>query len=105
MPWKGGKTMPIKWSAVKVSKAMDGVECQIALAEGFITEAKAKATEARSIADLPQYMDDRLVRLITQIERMDYVKGAIEAVRKAIPDRAIEAEKERLKHGIQQSLI
>ena len=97
--------MPIRWSAVKVGEAMDGVEGQITLAEGFVAEAKAKATEARSIVDLPQYMDDRLVRLITQIERMDYVKDAIRAVRKAIPNGAIEAERERLKHGRQQSLI
>ena len=48
---------------------------------------------------------DRLIRLITQIEREDYVKGAIEAVRKAIPDGAIEAEQERLKYGSQQSII
>ena len=97
--------MPIKWSAVKVSEAMNEVEGQIALAEGFIAEAKAKAIEARSIANLPQYMDERLIRLITQIERMDYVKSAIKAVREAIPDRAIEAEQERLKYGSQQSLI
>ena len=48
---------------------------------------------------------ERLIRLITQIERVDYVKGAIEAVRKAIPDGAIEAEQERLKYGSQQSII
>ena len=38
--------MPIRWSALKVSEAMDEVESQITLAEGFISEAKAKATEA-----------------------------------------------------------
>ena len=97
--------MPIKWSAVKVSEATDEVESQIALAEGFIAEAKAKATEARNIANLPGYMNDRLVRLITQIERIDYVKSAIKAVRQAIPDGAIEAERESTKHGSQQSLI
>ena len=97
--------MPIKWSAVKVSEAMDGVEHQINLAEAFLAEAKAKAAEARNIASLPQYLDDRLIRLITQIERIDYVKEAIGAVRKAIPDEAIEAEREHIKNGSQQSLI
>jgi len=97
--------MPIKWSAVQVSQAMD-------MAAGFITEAdlpllqaKIVATEAKTIANLPGYLDDRLRRVITQLERIDYVKSAIEAVRNAIPDGAIEAERESLKYGSQQSLI
>ena len=97
--------MPIKWSAVKVSEAMDEVEKQVSLAEAFIAEAKAKVTEARHIASLPGYLDDRLVRLITQIERIDNIKGAIEAVRNAIPDGAIEVERESARHGSTQSLI
>jgi len=95
----------IKWSAVKVSEAMDEVEAQIALADQFLAEAKAKAREARSIPNLPSYMDDRFVSLITQLERIDNVKGAIESARNAIPDGAIEAEWESLKYGNQQSLI
>ena len=97
--------MPIKWSAVKVSEAMDEVEKQVSLAEAFFAEAKAKAEAARSIADLPQYMGDRIRRLIGDIERIDYVKGAIEATRNAIPDGAIEAERESTRHGSTQSLL
>ena len=97
--------MPIKWSAIKVSEAMDEVEKQVTLAESFFTEAKAKAREARNIANLPGYLDDRLRRLISEIERIDYVKGAIKAVRSAIPDGAIEAEQEKLKYGSRRSLM
>jgi len=97
--------MPIKWSAVKVNEAMDDVERQINLAESFLAEAKVKAEIARKIADLPQYVDQRLIRLICDIERIDNVKSSIEAVRKSIPDGAIEAERERFKNGSQQSLI
>ncbi|MCL0057749.1 hypothetical protein M1N05_01585 [Dehalococcoidales bacterium] len=96
--------MPIKWSAVKVSEAMDEVEHQINLAEVFLDEAKAKAREARNIANLPGYLDDRLRRLISEIERIDYVKASIKSVRSAIPDGAIEAERERLKYGSKQTL-
>ena len=96
--------MPIKWSAIKVSEAMDKVEHQINLAEAFLGEAKAKAREARNIANLPGYLDDRLRRLISEIGRIDYVKSAIKAVRSAIPDGAIEAERERLKYGSKQTL-
>ena len=84
---------------------MDKVEHQINLADSFLAEAKAKAEEARKIANLPLYVDQRLVRLICDIERIDNVRSAIEAVRKSIPDGAIEAEQERLKKGSQQSLI
>jgi len=97
--------MPIKWSAVKVSEAMDEVEHQVSLAEVFFTEARAKASVALSIANLPSYMEDRIRRLIGDIDRIDNVKDAITSVRKTIPDGAIEAERESTKHGSQQSLI
>ncbi|MBA7604508.1 hypothetical protein ES703_11632 [subsurface metagenome] len=97
--------MPIKWSAVKVSEAMDGVEQQVILADQFIAEAKTKAEEAKKIKDLPQYIEQRINRLIDQLDRMDNIKGAIESVRKDIPDGAIEAERESTKHGSTQSLM
>ena len=97
--------MPIKWSTLKVSEAMDMAEEFVKEADLPLFQAKIVATEARKIANLPGYMDDRLFRLITQIERIDYVKAAIKAVRKSIPDGAIEAEWESLKYGSQQSLV
>ena len=97
--------MPIKWSAIKVSEAMDGVEAQVILAGQFIAEAKAEAEAGKKIANLPQYMEQRLNRLIDQLNRMEYIKGAIEAIRKDIPDGAVEAEQERTKHGSTQSLM
>jgi hypothetical protein len=97
--------MPIKWSAVKVSQAMDEVEKQVFLADQFIAEAKAKAEAARKIPNLPQYIDQRLLHLIGDIERMSNVKSSIEAVRKDIPDGAIEAELEAGKHGKTQTMM
>ena len=97
--------MPIKWSAVKVSEAMDEVEKQVRLAEAFLTEAKVKAEAARKIDNLPEYIGQRLVRVIGDIERIDRVKDSIEAVRKDIPDGAIEAEREAGKHGSTASLM
>jgi len=95
----------IKWSAVKVSEAIDKVEQQITLAEPFLDEAKAKAQEARGIPSLPDYMNDRFVRLISQIEGIDNVKRAIESARNAIPGGAIEEEQRSTKHGSTQSII
>ncbi|MBA7590675.1 hypothetical protein ES708_32803 [subsurface metagenome] len=97
--------MPIKWSAVKVSEAMDEVEAQVLLADQFITEAKAKAREAKKIPNLPQYMEQRFSRLIDQLNRLESIRGAIESVRKDIPDGAIEAEQESTRHGSTQSLM
>jgi len=95
----------IKWSAVSVSKAMDKVEQQVTLAEPFLDEAKARAREARGIPNLPDYMNDRFIRLIGQIERIDTIKSAIESARNAIPDGAIEEEQRSTRHGSTQSLI
>ena len=97
--------MPIKWSATKVSEAMDEVEAQVLLADQFIAEAKAKVAAAKKIPNVPQYMEQRFNRLIDQLDRMESIKGAIESVRKDIPDGAIEAERESTKHGSTQSLM
>ena len=97
--------MAIKWSAVKVNEAMDKVEAQVLLADQFIDEAKAKAAAAKRIPNIPQYIEQRFNRLIDQLDRMENIKGAIESVRKDIPDGAIDAERERVKNGSQQSLI
>jgi ferritin-like metal-binding protein YciE len=97
--------MPIRWSATKVSKAMDEVEAQVHLAESFFAEALTKVKEARTIPNLPQYLDQRLIGLISEIERLDRIKDRIQSVRKDIPQGTIEAERERLKYGSQQAII
>ena len=97
--------MPIKWSAAKVSEAMDEVLQQLDLAESFLAEAEEKARAATRIPHIPDYMHQRLSRLIFTVERRGDMKAAIESVRKDIPDGAIEAERERGKHGTTQSLI
>jgi hypothetical protein len=84
---------------------MDEVERQINLIDVLLIEAKAEAEATRKIADLPQYVDQRITRLICDIERINNIRRAIDAVRKSIPDGAIEAEREHLKNGNQQSLI
>ena len=97
--------MSIKWSALKVSEAMDMVDEFINEAAEPLEQAKVVATEARKIDDIPQYVDERLIRLITDIERIDYVRNAIKAVRESLPDGAVEEEKKRLESGSQLSLV
>ena len=98
--------MPIKWSAVRVSEAMDKVELQLTCAQPFIDQALATVQEARRIPNLAGYMDERLARVEWDIkEKFNRIKVGIESVRKSVPEGAIEEERERLKHGSQQSLI
>jgi len=98
--------MPIKWSAVRVSEAMDKAELQLTCAQPFVDQALATVQEARRIPNLAGYMDDRLARVEWDIkEKFNRIKGSIESVRKAMPEGAIEAEQEAGKHGTTQSLI
>ena len=97
--------MPIKWSALRVNEAMDMVEEFVNQAVEPLEQAKIVVNEARNIASLPQYLDQRLVRLIIDIERIDYVRNSINAVRTELPDEAIEAEKKSESHGRQPALV
>ncbi|HUV52994.1 MAG TPA: hypothetical protein VMW64_07970 [Dehalococcoidia bacterium] len=97
--------MPIKWSALKVNEAMDMVEEFVNQAIEPLEQAKIVVNEARNIASLPQYLDQRLVRLIIDVERIDYIKSSIEAVRRDLPDEAIESEKKSASHGRQPALV
>ncbi len=97
--------MPIKWSSVQVSEAMDMAEEFVNQAAEPLEQAEIVARQARNIAHLPGYLDQRLIRLISEIQRIDNVKEAIKAVRNAIPDGAIEAEQARGKYGSQPILV
>ena len=97
--------MPIKWSSLRVSEAMDMVEEFINQAAEPLEQAKIVANEARNIANLPQYLDQRLVRLIIDIERINYIRTSINAVCKDLPDGAVEAEKKAESHGRQPVLV
>ncbi len=97
--------MAIRWNANKVSEALDEVEKQINLADAFFEEAEKKAQEARNITNLPGYLDDRLVRILSQLGRMDNVKSAIESARDAIPKGEIETWRKRESMGSTASLF
>ena len=84
---------------------MDMVEEFISQADEPLEQAKIVANEARNIVNLPQYLDQRLVRLIIDIERIDYIKNSINAVRNELPDGAVEAEKKSESHGRQPVLV
>ncbi len=98
--------MPIKWSALKVSQAMDAVELQLSCAQPFIDEALVKVQEAKQIPNLPGYMEQRLAYLELDLKgKTDHLKAVIEAVRESIPEGAIKEELDSLKYGSPEPLI
>ncbi len=106
--------MPVKWSALMVNEAMDMVEEYVNQAVEPLEQARIVASEARNIAHLPQYVDQYLVRIIGEIDRViggsqwepvGRLKAGIQSVRESLPAGAIEDEKKRLESGSQLSLV
>jgi len=106
--------MPVKWSALKVNEAMDMVEEFVDQVVEPLEQARIVASEARNIPNLPQYVDQHLVRIIGEIDRaiggsqwepVGRLKAGIQSVRESLPDGAIEDEKKRLESGSQLSLV
>ena len=84
---------------------MDIVEEFVNQADRPLEQAKIVANETRNIANLPQYLDQHLVCLIIDIERIDYIMNSINAVRNDLPDGAIEADKKVERHSQQPVLV
>ncbi len=110
--------MPIRWSPLMVSEAMDMVEEYVKQAIEPLEQAKLAAIQARKIPNLPGYIDQHLVRLIGEIERATggvspwnekpipgNVRAAISSLRESLPEGAVEAEKHNLATGRTQSLL
>ena len=106
--------MPVKWSALKVSEAMDMAEEFVSQAIEPLEQARIVAREARNILNLPQYVDQHLLRIIGEIDRaiggsqwepVGRLKAGIQSVRDSLPEGAVEEEKKRLESGSQLSLV
>jgi len=106
--------MPVKWSALMVSEAMDMVEEYVDQIVEPLEQARIVAQEARNIPNLPQYVDQHLVRIIGEIDRaiggsqwepVGRLKAGIQSVRDSLPDRAVDKEKKRLENGSQLALV
>jgi hypothetical protein len=110
--------MPIKWSALQVSDAVSMIEEYLNQAIEPLEQAKLVAIEARKIDNLPSYIDQYLVRIISEIERITggitpwnqeshpgYAQAAINSIRESIPGGTVEAERQKLDNGKQLSLV
>jgi len=106
--------MPIKWSPLMVSGAMDMVEEYVNQTVEPLEQARIVASEARNIPNIPQYVDQYLVRIIGEIDRAiggsqwepdGRLKAGIQSVRESLPDGAVEEERKRVENGSQLSLV
>lgn len=90
--------MPIRWSALKVKEATDKVEEIVAPVLEPLGRAKQVAIEAEKIPNLPDYVKERLARLVGEIERVTggiqswdkkpykgHIHRAIDAIRESLP--------------------
>ena len=106
--------MPVKWSALKVNEAMDMVEEYVNQAVEPLEQARIVASEARNIPNLPQYVDQYLLRIIGEVDRaiggsqwepIGRLKAGIQSVRESLPDGAVDEERKRIESGSQLSLV
>ena len=106
--------MPVKWSALKVNDAMDMAEEFVSQIIEPLEQARIVAREARNIPNLPQYVDQHLLRIIGEIDRaigssqwepIGRLRAGIQSVRDSLPEGAVEEEKKRLESGSQLSLV
>jgi len=106
--------MPVKWSALRVNEAMDMVEEFVGQAVEPLEQARIVAQEARNILNLPQYVDQYLVRIIGEIDRaiggsqwepVGRLKAGIQSVRESLPEGAVNEEKKKLENGSQLALV
>jgi hypothetical protein len=105
--------MPIKWSALRVIEAMDVVEGYVDQVIDPLEQARNACREVRNIPNLPQYVDQHLLRIISEIDRViggsqwepvGRLKTGIQATRDSLPVGAVEEEKKKLENGNQLSL-
>ena len=108
--------MPIKWSGLKVTEAMDMAAGYVSQAIEPLEQALEVAEEAVKIPNLPEYMKDRINRLIEELRRLtggviyghetsSYLISAIDSIRQAIPKEALQEEKARKEAGTQPALV
>jgi len=106
--------MPVKWSALMVNEAMDMVEEYVSQVVEPLEQARIVVSEARNIPNLPQYVDQHLLRIIGEIDRAiggsqwepeGRLKAGIQSVRESLPDGAVDEERKRIESGSQLSLV
>jgi hypothetical protein len=111
---KGGDFMPIKWSVLRVSEAMDMAEEFVLQAAEPLEQARLVLQTARKTPNLPQCVLQRILATEGEVTRtiggsyldpIGRIRSAIQSVRKSLPEGAVDDERKRAEYGTTISLI
>ncbi len=96
--------MPINWSALRVSEAMNQVDALLDQTLPFLKQAEEVVVRAETIPGLPGYMLQWLAGLKTDLRwGIDRARGDAKRVRAALPEGAVERERSRPKLAIENN--
>ena len=86
--------MAIAWKALPVWEKLDKVERRLDEMKPLVAEALAEVRMARQGRNLPQYLDQKLSGLESDLAAvLRRLRNRVESTRKAIPADAIERER------------
>jgi hypothetical protein len=88
------KAMAIAWKALPVWEKLDKIDRRIEEMRPFVAEALAEVRMARQGRNLPQYLDQKLNGLESDLENaLRRLRNRVESTRKAIPEAEVERER------------
>lgn len=98
--------MPIKWSTLKVTEAVDLAERHLAEAAVPLAQARIVAKEALDIPHIPQYVDQHFRALRDDLDQLgSRLRERLERIRQSLPKQAMQAEQKRADQGNTLSLL
>jgi len=106
--------MSIRWSPIRVIEAADMIEKHIDAAVEPLECAREVAKAALEIPELPQYMGQRFLSLLSEIDRTigvvpagrgSMLRSRLKAIRDDVPGDALEEEKKASSYGDKVSLV
>ena len=96
MPRKEVIQMPIAWKAIPVAEAMDRIEETLQAVSPEVEKCRQEVLEASRGANLPEYLLQKINTLqYTLKETLSRLLDKVDSVRKAIPEGAVERERNR----------
>ena len=86
--------MPIAWKALPVWERLEKIDRRLDEIEPFVAEALAEVRLARQGHNLPQYLDQKLSGLESDLEHaVRRLKNRVESTRQVIPKAEVERER------------
>lgn len=86
--------MPVRWSPLAVSEAMDRVEAQVQKTVKPLALAREVALEAAKLPQLPEYMKWKIRSLAESLESTSrHLEYRIKGVRDDLPEEQLAAER------------